>query len=44
MVLRLSKVDLAKPLNPRLFEYAVPPGAEVKDLDKGEGGKAGMME
>jgi outer membrane lipoprotein-sorting protein len=34
MVLRLSDISLTRKLNPKLFEYRVPPEANVVDLDK----------
>jgi hypothetical protein len=33
LVMQLSRIDIAKPLNPRLFEYRVPPGAVERNLD-----------
>jgi len=33
MVLRLTEVKPEKEPNPRIFEYRLPPGAEVRDLD-----------
>jgi hypothetical protein len=41
LVLRLSRPDLEKKLNPRLFEYVVPPGAVEKSLDELDA-KSGM--